>query len=281
MNLICVHLRASAAIFLLSLAAHAQTFIQMSDPQFGMFSKDAEFTHETVNFDFAIASANRLKPAFVVITGDLTNKGGDKAQIAEFKRIAGKLDPKIRLFYMPGNHDVGNEATPESIARYRENYGPDYYSFRIGDIAGFVLNSNLEKATTKVPEEAAKMEKWFRAELEKAKRDGARQLIVFQHIPFFMKTPDEAEVYDNITPDARQRYLKLLHEFGVQHVFAGHYHHEAEASDGGLEIHITGPVGMPLKGGKSGMRIATVKDGKLTHKYYDFGDLPETTEPRP
>src|SRR5215475_13013654 len=109
MKFIRVHLCASVAILFLSFSAYGQTFIQMSDPQFGMFSKDAEFTHETVNFEFAIASANRLKPAFVVITGDLTNKGGDKAQIAEFKRIAGKLDPKIRLFYMPGNHDVGNE----------------------------------------------------------------------------------------------------------------------------------------------------------------------------
>jgi hypothetical protein len=39
----------------------AQTFIQMSDPQFGMYTKNANF--ETVNFEFAIASANRLKPA--------------------------------------------------------------------------------------------------------------------------------------------------------------------------------------------------------------------------
>jgi len=43
----------------------AQTFIQMSDPQFGMYTKNATFEHETVNFEFAIASANRLKPAFV------------------------------------------------------------------------------------------------------------------------------------------------------------------------------------------------------------------------
>ncbi len=39
----------------------AQNFIQMSDPQFGMFTKDASFEHETVNFEFAIATANRLK----------------------------------------------------------------------------------------------------------------------------------------------------------------------------------------------------------------------------
>lgn len=89
----------------------AQNFIQISDPQFGMFTKDASFEHETVNFEFAIATANRLKPAFVVITGDLINKGGDAAQAAEFERISAKLDPKIRLLRIPGNHDVGNEPT--------------------------------------------------------------------------------------------------------------------------------------------------------------------------
>jgi len=157
-------------------ALAGQTFIQMSDPQFGMFTKNAGFEHETVNLEFAIASANRLKPAFVVITGDLINDPASAAQAAEYKRITAKLDPKVRLFSVPGNHHVGNEPTKETLARYRERVGADYYSFRIGDIAGIVLNSNLQKGTKNVPEEAAKMEAWFRSELEKAK--GAKQILV-------------------------------------------------------------------------------------------------------
>ena len=113
-------------------ALAAQTFIQMSDPQFGMYTKDADFEHETANFEFAVAAANRLMPAFVVITGDLINKSADAAQAAEYKRIASKLDPKIKLFSVPGNHDVGNEPTAETLAQYRERFGPDYYSFRVG-----------------------------------------------------------------------------------------------------------------------------------------------------
>src|SRR5215475_6048130 len=119
MKFIRVHLCASVAILFLSFSAYGQTFIQMSDPQFGMFSKDQEFSHETVNFDFAIASTNRLQPAFVVITGNLINKDGDAEQAAEFHRIAAKLDRKIRLFTMPRNHDVGNEPTAKTLAKYR------------------------------------------------------------------------------------------------------------------------------------------------------------------
>jgi hypothetical protein len=51
----------------------AQTLIQMSDAQFGMFTKNASFEHETVNLEFAIASANRLKPAFVVVNAQSTS----------------------------------------------------------------------------------------------------------------------------------------------------------------------------------------------------------------
>jgi 3',5'-cyclic AMP phosphodiesterase CpdA len=251
-----------------------QTFIQMSDPQFGMYTKDADFAHETANFEFAIAAANRLKPAFVVVTGDLTNKAGDAAQIAEYRRIAAKLDPAIKLYSVPGNHDVGNEPTAESLARYREHYGRDYYSFRSGDIYGIVLNSNLEKGAEKVTEEAAKMEAWFRAELAKAKQSGAKHVIVFQHISFFLKEAKEPDQYFNVPLPAREKYLKLMHEYGVRQVFAGHYHRNELGSDGDLEMVTSGPVGMPLEGGKSGIRIVTVTPDSVTHKYHDFGDLP-------
>jgi serine/threonine-protein phosphatase CPPED1 len=252
----------------------AQTFIQMSDPQFGMYTKDADFAHETANLEFAVAAANRLMPAFVVITGDLINKAGDAVMTAEYKRITAKLDPKIKLFSVAGNHDVGNEPTPEWLALYRERFGADYYGFRSGDIAGIVLNSNLEKGTERVPEEAAKMESWLRSELERVKLTGVKHIIVFQHISFFLKDAGEEDQYFNIPKVVRQRYLRLLHEYGVQQVFAGHYHRNELGHDGDLEMVTSGPVGMPLEGAKSGIRVITVKDGTVKHKFFDFGELP-------
>jgi len=253
----------------------AQTFLQMSDPQFGMYSQDHGFAHETANFEFAIATANRLKPAFVVVTGDLVNQAGNAAEIAEYRRIAARLDPAIPLYCLPGNHDVGNEPTAASLAAYRGRFGPDYYTFRSGGITGFVLDSNLEKGADAVPGEAAKMEAWLENELAKAQREGTRQPIVFQHIPFFLETPDEPDQYFNIPRETRLRYLRLLHRYGVKYVFAGHYHRNAEGRDGDLDMVTTGPVGMPLEGAKSGIRVVVVKGDSVTHKFYDFGDLPE------
>ena len=53
------------------------SFFQMADTQFGFFNANKEFSRETKNFEEAIAAANRLKPAFVVVCGDLVNKPGD------------------------------------------------------------------------------------------------------------------------------------------------------------------------------------------------------------
>src|ERR1017187_6124891 len=98
----------------------------MSDPQFGMYTNNKGFEQETANFEFAIANANRLKPAFVIVTGDLVNLPGGGAQIAEYRRIAAKLDPTIPLYNAAGNHDVENEPAPASLAAYRERFGRDY-----------------------------------------------------------------------------------------------------------------------------------------------------------
>src|ERR1700722_4758961 len=76
-------------------SAHAADpffFIQASDPQFGMYTADKDYVRETANWEFAVANVNRLHPAFLVVTGDLTNKATDAAQRAEYQRINAKLD---------------------------------------------------------------------------------------------------------------------------------------------------------------------------------------------
>ena len=118
------------------------------------------------------------------------------------------------------------------------------------------------------------MEAWFKAELAKAKASGTKHIIVFQHISFFLKEANEPDQYFNIETPVRARYLKLMHDSGVQAVFCGHYHRTEYGKDGDLEMVTTGPVGKPLNGGKSGMRIVTVDDKGVTHKIWDFGDLP-------
>ena len=248
-------------------AAEPLVFLQMSDPQFGMYTADKDFARETLNFGVAIATANRMRPAFVVVCGDLINRAGDGAQAAEYLRIAGHLRPEIKLYNVAGNHDVGNEPTPESLAVYRARFGPDYYSFRHGDLEGFVLDSSLIQHPEKAAAEAARQETWLKAELEKARREGMRWRVVFQHIPYFLENPDEPDQYFNIPREARARYLEMFRANGVKYVFAGHYHRNAFGKAGDLEMVTTGPVGKPLGKDPSGFRIVTVRDSGLEHHY--------------
>src|ERR1700719_3699722 len=147
-------------------------FLQMSDPQCGMYTANGEFSQETANFEFAIANANRLRPAFVVVCGDLINKPADPAHTAEYLPVGAKLRPSHKLYNVPGNHDVRDEPTPESLAAYRLKFGPDYYSFRYQDFAGLVIDSSLIQHPGKAPEEAARQERWIATELGKVRGEG-------------------------------------------------------------------------------------------------------------
>src|SRR5438093_11051793 len=185
-------------------------FIQLSDPQFGMFAADAGFAQETANFEFAVATANRLRPAFVVVTGDLVNKPGDAAETAEYRRIAAKLDPAISLYNVAGNHDVGNVPTPQSIAAYTKQFGPDHYTFRHEGLVGIVLDSSLIQAPEGAPELFAGQERWLRTELEQAHGEGAQHIVVFQHHPWFLSDANEPNQYLIIQRDGGARNLALF-----------------------------------------------------------------------
>jgi predicted MPP superfamily phosphohydrolase len=249
-------------------------FVQMSDPQFGMYTDNQDFAQETANFEFAIANINRLRPAFVVVTGDLVNKPADAQQLAEYKRIAGKLDSTIPLYSVPGNHDVGNTPSAASLKAYRQNIGADYYTFHSGGLEGIVLNSSLIQHPEGVPEEAGRQQKWLELELVKARDAAVQCVVVFQHIPFFLHTPDEADQYFNIPATQRSWYLDLLQRSGVRYVFAGHLHNNSFGKTESLEMITTGPVGKPLGTGASGMRVARLDSDGIQQAFFDFAHLP-------
>lgn len=253
-------------------------FIQLSDPQLGMFTDNRDFVQDAANFEFAVTAVNRLRPAFVVITGDLVNKPGDAAQIAEYRRIVGKINPSIPVYNIAGNHDVENVPTPESLAMYTRIFGPDRYTFRHQGLVGIVLNSSVIHSPDKTAEQLAEQERWLRGELTKARAEGARHIVVFQHHPWFIKSAAEADQYFNIPMARRAAYMALFREFGVRYLFCGHYHRNAEAKEGQIENITSGPVGKPLGGAKSGIRVAIVRDDRIEHRYYELGELPVKIE---
>ena len=255
-------------------AAEPFFFIQLTDPQFGMFTTNRDFSQETANFEFAVATINRLHPAFVVVTGDLVNKVGAAAQIRECKRIEAEVDPAIPVYNVAGNHDVGNVPTPASVAAYTNQFGPDHYVFRRDDFVGIVLDSNLIQAPQHVRDLAAAQASWLKSALQSARAGGARHIVIFQHHPWFLKTPDEPDQYFNLPRERRTAYLALFRQFGVAAVFCGHYHRNDSVRAGEVEVVTTGALGMPLGGSQSGLQVVIVRAGGITHHFYDLGEIP-------
>ena len=259
-------------------AAEPWFFIQLSDPQLGMFTDNREIDQDVANFEFAVAAVNRLRPAFVVITGDLIHKPGDPKQLAEYRRIVGKIDRAIPVYNIAGNHDVENVPTPESLAAYENVFGPDKFTFRHDGLVGIVLNSSVIHSPDKSATQLAAQDRWLRDALTRAKAENPRHIVVFQHHPWFLKSATEPDQYFNIPLARRAAHLALFREFGVRYLFCGHYHRNAEARDGELENITSGPVGKPLGGAKSGIRVAIVRDDKIEHRYYELGELPTKIE---
>ena len=259
-------------------AAEPFFFVQLADPQFGMFTNNKDFVQETANLEFAVATINRLRPAFVVVSGDMLNRPGDAAQIREYQRIMSRAGPGIPVYALAGNHDIGNAPSPAEIATYTNHFGPDHYTFRHAGLAGIVLNSVIIHTPQQAAPQLAEQERWLQAELKQARQQGAPHIVIFAHHPWFLRAADEPDEYFNIPGERRSRYLAWFRDAGVKYLFSGHYHRNAVARDAGFEAVASGPVGKPLDTGKSGLRIVLVREGEIQHRFYHFGELPNRVD---
>jgi len=249
-------------------------FIQITDPQFGMYENNLGFEKETSLYEKAVAKINSLKPDFVVITGDFVNDPSSASQIKEFKRITAKINPKIPVFYTPGNHDLNLHSYPKSIKEYKRNYGNDRFSFKHKGSSFIGFNSSLIKAKLEHP--AQKQYSWLVKKLKESQ--GASPIILFCHYPFFNKTVDEPTSYSNIDLECREKYLNLFNTNQVDAVFSGHYHNNSCSNFGNMQLVTTSALGKPLGKAPSGMRIVKVYDKSIEHAYFGLDELPESIE---
>lgn len=247
-------------------------FIQITDPQLGMFDNNAGFEKETVLYEKAVASINKLNPEFVVITGDFVNDPKSVTQIKEFKRITAKINPKIPVYYTPGNHDLGQTPDKKSIKAYIKNYGNDQFSFKCNGSSFIGFNSSLIKANLTKSEQ--QQYNWLRKRLKESQ--GSSHLILFCHFPFFNHTVDEPNSYSNIDLGDREKYLDLFNSNKVEAIFSGHHHNNGLSTYGNMQLVTTSALGKPLGQAPSGMRIVKIYSNRIEHQYYGLEELPDS-----
>ncbi|HVB40705.1 MAG TPA: metallophosphoesterase [Terriglobales bacterium] len=259
-------------------AQRAPVFMQIADPQMGMILNDHGSQPEIRNLTAVVEEAERLHPAFVVVCGDLVNNNQNAVELQAFHHTIGQLKG-VPLHLVPGNHDVGNLPTPAQIAAYRARYGPDYYTFDSGPLIGVVLDSML-MADTADPQDSALQLAWLKTALQRASARPGKQIAVFQHIPFFVHTPDEPNGYWNIPLQQRAVYLGLLHQYSVAYVFAGHLHYPVDGEGDGLEVVTVGATGKPLHHSVSGINLVQINlGGPWPHHFFPLTALPTQLQP--
>ena len=268
------------------------SFVQMADPQFGMYSSisklsDADkaerrqrginieytgpilegFAKETSLFTEAIETANKINPDFVVICGDMVHNSDSEEQFQELIRISRLLNEDIKLYWVAGNHDVGDKPTRAGLNKYREQFGEYNYSFQEENCYFIVLNSSICYDPSSVPDEWDSLISFLEKELRIAASSQQRHKIIFMHHPLYLNDPSEGDNYFVIPSERRAKIIDLITEYDVSAVFTGHLHKNNYQKLGGTELVSTGPVGFPIGNAPSGIRHVQLTEHSLTHKY--------------
>lgn len=257
------------------------TFVQMADPQIGMMQSPEgapPFAPEVAMLTRVVDDINRMspRPAFVSVCGDLTSGIGNAEQTAAYLSMMARLDPAIPCHHVSGNHDVSD--TPEALARFRETYGPDHYSFVVEGWWFVVLNSTILRfpGGRGSSEECVVQNAWLEGVLADATADKARGIVVFMHHPFYQEPYhiDEIIAYDDNDADGERRFLELFAAHGVNAVYSGHLHLSIpERSFRGVRLINTNAITNSFDG-EPGLRIVRVNGNRLEDTFHRYDAIP-------
>ena len=269
-------------------------WVQAADTQLGMIHSfrskgEAMWEEELQLLQKAVTAVNRLRPRprFFVVCGDLVDAmpgvEAKSAQIRDLKGLLVALDPAIAAVCVCGNHDIGDVPTPEAIDAYRSDFGDDYFSFWVGGCKFLVLNSQYYHDDSRTKALRRAQDDWLDEELPILPGQPRKHLIGLQHIPPFVRSPDEDKVavpgndalsFNFQDKALRRAFLSRLRGAGMRALFCGHYHRNAGGWDGDLEVVVTSAVGCQLGDDSSGLRIVTVREDSVSHQYYDLDSIP-------
>ncbi|XP_068610629.1 serine/threonine-protein phosphatase CPPED1 [Brachionichthys hirsutus] len=266
-------------------------FIQAADPQLGLMKAwregncdegGDEWAEEVELTKQAVEAVNRLRPRprFMVLCGDLVHALPGMPfrddQERDLKVVLKETDPSIPLVFVSGNHDLGNTPTPRTVEQYCSAWGNDYFSFWVGGVFCLVLNSQLFYDSSACPQLKEAQEEWLEEQLRRAassKEPKPKHILVFQHIPLYLKNPEEEDDYFNMQKPVRQNLLDRFKKTGVKAVFSGHYHRNAGGCHGGLDMVVSSAIGCQLGDDPHGVRVVIVTADDVVHRYHSLEQL--------
>lgn len=238
------------------------------------------FTEDTLVLDEVIRHINRLHPAFVLVTGDMTNHNSNQRQVEAYRKVIARIDPSVPVHHLPGNHDIGEACLKRRVARFEEQYGPSTFCFRyngcaiigINSCAIYAANPAKGEPSAEAAEIAEEQFSWLTKQLKESAACRAR--LVFGHYPVFVRSIDEKRSSNNFIPEERIRYWNLFKQYKVNAYGCGHTHYPYETSYEGVDAVTSGALASPLGKGYRGAVIWHVSEtGEVTHRYIPYKEF--------
>ena len=221
-----------------AIAADAKglTFLQISDSHMG-FDKPANPNAKgTLEEAIGQVKALKVKPSFMIHTGDITHLSKD-SEFDDAEKIISQA--RLDVHYVPGEHDI---IDPE-IKLYKERYGrgtkgSGYYSFDANGVHFMALVNVADLKSGGMGSLGPEQLAWIEADLKD--RSASTPIVVFAHIPLWTVYPQ----WGWGTEDSA-RALDLLKRFGSVTVLNGHIHQVMQKVEGNVAFHSARSTAFP------------------------------------
>lgn len=256
-------------IVLISCADKPYVIVQIADAQLGFTAADKsqkegteyvnDLTYEIECLTKAVSMVNGIQPDAVVFTGDQVNRHYDAEQWDAFAKVISDIDPSIKVFHIPGNHDVMISECMVDSTPFTDRYGKDRFLHVDRGVRIVGINSNLIKYND--PSEAGQIE-WMKESLTKDTPDEVS--ILFSHHPFFLKDIEEEDGYFQIQKSKRPDYFNICTTLDVNALYAGHLHNDSEGSYEGIPVITTTSVAFQIGPAQPSIRVIKVQNGMVS-----------------
>ena len=212
-------------------------FLQISDSHVG-FSKPANpDALGTLREAIAQVKAMRVKPAFLIHTGDITHLSKD-AEFDDAAKVIGEAG--LPVFYVPGEHDVIDEGVGKSyLARYgKGTKGAGWYSFDQNGVHFIGLVNVLNLKAGGFGNLGPEQLEWLEDDVKGL--GSSTPIVVFAHVPLWTVYPQ----WGWGTEDGAQA-LGYLKRFGSVTVLNGHIHQIMQKVEGNVTFHTARSTAFP------------------------------------
>ena len=185
-------------------------------------------------FDVLMAKFASEKPDILLISGDLTEDGGLKSHNYVVGELAKLEAAGVKVYVVPGNHDIGTSLSESSFAEkyhafgYDEGYEKDAnsLSYACEPVPGLVLigidshSGALTGGTLN----------WVCTQAEKA-REAGKQVIAMMHHPLFPHISGAEIFVESYAISDFETVRNRLADAGIRVILTGHFHVTDNAKD--------------------------------------------------